>query len=53
MAKEIQCPACDAEILLEGSEKEGDTVFCVYCSAPYKVTRQADDDGEAELEEDY
>jgi hypothetical protein len=53
MGKPISCPACDAELLLEGNEQKGDEVFCVYCSAPYKITKVAEDDSDAEVEDDY
>jgi hypothetical protein len=53
MGKEIACPTCDAELLLDGTEVKGDTIFCVYCSAPLTVTKPAGDDGEIEMEEDY
>lgn len=49
---EIDCPACDAVIILDGDELVGEQVYCSYCSAPY-VIKEAKDDGEFEVEEDY
>ncbi len=53
MAKEALCPACDAEILLDGNEKQGDEVFCSYCNVPFRVTKAAGEDSDIEVEEDY
>ena len=49
---EIDCPACDAVIMLNGDELEGEQVYCSYCSAPY-VIKFANDEGDYEVEEDY
>ena len=53
MGKDVVCPACDSEILLDGSEKVGDQVYCGYCSLPFKVTQMAEQEGSLEVEEDY
>jgi len=38
MAKrEATCPYCEAEIPLEGNEKEGDEVYCSYCQMRLKL----------------
>jgi uncharacterized Zn-finger protein len=29
--KETNCPYCEADIPLEGDEREGDEVYCSYC----------------------
>ena len=52
MAKEVDCPACDSSIHLDGDEKPGDEVFCVYCGAPF-IVKEKRDDGEFDVEEDY
>ncbi len=52
MSQEIDCPACDSSILLDGDEKVGDQVFCGYCGAPYTV-KEPKDDGELCVEDDY
>ncbi|MCJ7664190.1 MAG: hypothetical protein MUO24_08090 [Desulfobacterales bacterium] len=35
--KETTCPYCEAEIPLEGTEKEGDEVYCSYCQMRLKL----------------
>ena len=45
-SSEIDCPACDSSILLDGDEVEGDEVFCGYCGAPFKLTKKDTDDGD-------
>jgi uncharacterized Zn-finger protein len=38
MAKqETTCPYCEAEIPLQGGEREGDEVYCSYCQMPLKL----------------
>ncbi|MBW2038304.1 MAG: hypothetical protein JRI46_01710 [Deltaproteobacteria bacterium] len=29
--REVTCPFCDAEIPLDGDEKEGEEIYCSYC----------------------
>jgi hypothetical protein len=53
MAKDTQCQSCDADVLLEGDEEDGEVVFCGYCSAPYRVKRVGDDESDIEVEEDF
>lgn len=50
MAKDLECPICNADVPLDGSEKRGDEVFCAYCRAPLVVQGASDD--ELELEDD-
>ncbi|MCP5057595.1 MAG: lysine biosynthesis protein LysW [bacterium] len=52
MAKDLECPICNADIPLAGDEKKGEEIFCAYCRAPLIVQQGADDD-ELLLEEDY
>ena len=52
MSKEIDCPSCDAVILLAGDEKNGDQVFCSYCGSPFIFKKGKSDEG-FEIEEDY
>ena len=50
MAKRItNCPYCEAEIPLEGNEREGVEVYCSYCQMPLKLERI---DGELEAIEE-
>ena len=51
MAKEVPCPTCETELLIQGDEVAGDDVFCVYCGGVYKVMN-ADVD-KIEVEEDF
>jgi uncharacterized Zn-finger protein len=37
--RETNCPYCEAEIPLEGNEKEGDEVYCSYCEMRLKLQR--------------
>ena len=43
--KELDCPVCDADLLLDGDEKPGDQVYCSYCNSTIKVraARGSDD----------
>ncbi|MBE9528444.1 MAG: hypothetical protein IME99_04320 [Proteobacteria bacterium] len=47
----LRCPMCDAEVPLEGDEKQGSEIFCPFCQTPlsFKVGR----DEEAFFEEDF
>lgn len=50
----ITCPYCDAENILEENEREGDTIFCVYCGAPLKlVKKEGSKEIEAEEDEEF
>ena len=39
MAKELECPICEASIPLEGDEKPGDLLMCSYCKMTFKLLR--------------
>ncbi len=52
MAKEFECPVCNADIPLGGDEKPGEEIFCAYCQVPLIVQKTEDDD-ELMLEDDY
>jgi len=53
MPREISCPVCDAELLFAGDEAKGDTVFCTYCGAPFKVREPESSEADWDLEEDF
>ncbi len=40
MAVDLDCPLCDAEILLEGKEETGDLVVCSYCKTTFRVVKK-------------
>jgi len=40
MSIELECPICDADIPLEGSEKSGDLMLCSYCKVTFKLLRK-------------
>ena len=42
MAKEIECPMCEADIPLDGDEKPGELVLCSFCKSIFKVVRKKD-----------
>ncbi len=48
---ELSCPICDADFALSGEEKAGEEVFCSFCGAPSRLTRDPYDE-ECEIEED-
>jgi Alpha-aminoadipate carrier protein LysW-like, globular domain len=50
--REVSCPICNADVPLDGDEREGETVYCAYCKAPLKVRPPSGQD-EVELEEDF
>lgn len=49
---ELSCPICSADFLLSGDERKGEEVFCSYCSAPFKITKDAASE-DCDLEEDF
>ena len=51
MARELECPVCNADVPLAGDERPGDDISCSYCRAPLKLGR-GDDPEEMELEEE-
>ena len=42
MPTELECPICDADIPLEGTEKPGDLVLCSYCKVTFKIISTKD-----------
>ncbi len=50
--KDLVCTICSADIPLSGDERKGDEVFCAYCSAPFRITKNATEP-DVEIEEDY
>ncbi len=48
---ETICPFCEAEIPLEGNEKEGDEIYCSYCQMKLRL-HMIDDKLEAIEEEE-
>ncbi len=40
MSTELECPICDADIPLDGSEKAGDLLLCSYCKVTFKLLRK-------------
>ena len=53
MAKDISCPVCDADLMLGGDERPGDTVVCAYCNAPYTVKKAASHEEDWDLEDEF
>jgi hypothetical protein len=51
----LECPICDAELVLAGDERPGDPVMCSFCGSPFIVTRLAvsGEDTTMEIEEDF
>jgi hypothetical protein len=47
----VSCPICNADVPMDGDEREGDVVYCAYCEAPLKVGSRGAT--EIELEEDF
>jgi len=43
MAREVICPVCDASIPLEPRDKDGDNVYCSFCSAALKLQKERSD----------
>jgi hypothetical protein len=54
-APTLECPICDAELVLAGDEHPGDPVVCSFCGSPFVVTRLSLPGEEAamEIEEDF
>lgn len=62
MGRETECPVCDAYIPVDEDVREGDFIYCGFCLAQLRVTREMlEDEDEAgtkkkkkiEVEEDY
>lgn len=50
IAKQMQCPICDADIPLDGDEKSGDLLLCSYCKMTLRILKKKD---KWILEEDF
>ena len=37
MGKTYSCPVCDADLILDGDEESGDSVYCSYCNSKIKL----------------
>ena len=37
MKKDYSCPVCDADLILDGDEKPGDSIYCSYCNSKIKL----------------
>ena len=57
MGRETECPVCDANIPVDPDVKEGDFIYCGFCMAQLRVTRQMVEEEEGvkkvEVEEDW
>lgn len=42
MAKELECPVCEADLPLDGDEKPGDLIVCSYCKVTLKILKKKD-----------
>ena len=54
--KDLTCPICSADLPLNGDERKGDEIFCVYCGSPSRLAvkpKGKDDKEEYMAEEDY
>jgi DNA-directed RNA polymerase subunit RPC12/RpoP len=55
--KDLSCPICNADLPLNGDERQGDEIFCTYCGAPcrlmVKLKKQSDKEDEYAAEEDF
>ena len=51
----LECPICDAELVLAGDGHPGDSVLCSFCGSPFVVTRlsRPEEDAAMEIEEDF
>lgn len=49
---ELECPVCSADFPLTGDERRGEEVFCAYCNAPFRMTKDAGSE-DCELEDDF
>jgi hypothetical protein len=54
--KDLSCPICNADLPLNGDERQGDEIFCTYCGAPSRLAlkpKKMDAPDEYMAEEDY
>jgi len=42
MARELECPICEADIPLESDDQPGDLIMCSYCKSIFKLLRTKD-----------
>ena len=42
MSTDLQCPICEADILLDGDEKPGNLILCSYCDVTFKLLKKKD-----------
>ncbi len=35
--KAYSCPVCDADLILDGDEGPGGTIYCSYCNSTIKI----------------
>lgn len=40
MSIELECPVCDADIPLDGDEKQGDLILCSFCRVTFKMFKK-------------
>ncbi len=40
--REVICPFCEAEIPLDGDEKEGEDVYCSYCHMKLRLEKRGE-----------
>lgn len=58
MGRETECPVCFAYVPIDDGLKEGDDLYCSYCLARLRITREMIDEDEnkpkkVEVEEDW
>jgi uncharacterized protein YbaR (Trm112 family) len=52
MARDLNCPICNADLLLSGDEQPGEEVYCTYCGAPCRIRQGASPEA-FDVEEDF
>jgi DNA-directed RNA polymerase subunit RPC12/RpoP len=55
-SKDLSCPICNADLPLNGDERQGDEIFCTYCGAPCRLAvkpKKQDAADKYMAEEDY
>jgi hypothetical protein len=58
MARETECPVCNAYVPVDPDLKEGDDLYCSFCMARLRITREMIEEDEnkprkVEVEEDW
>ncbi len=51
MAKEAECPVCNAYIPIDPGTKPGDQVYCSYCGAQLTIEPDAEEEKEGDEDE--